>query len=424
MSEFEFISRLRRSLAGLPEEEIDKAVEYYEDYFAEAEGSEEEVSNRLGSPEEIAENIRREILGKPGQEEKAEEPQGSFTERGFETKKDRENYQEPDKFTALFQDSNYYQKEDYYDDKKERRKNRRFFTRLLWIFGIFWIIVFICIFVVILSMKDEEKAETKMDNIVMEQGAESFAHEEEDSVHGKDDGNTMIPDQNIESIKIKIQTGTVKIKAGTEFSLTVNKNTGNANIKSETEHGKWEIKEKETGSFLGSIKDLLKSGKGLSITVTIPEGFEAENLEIEVDAGTVKADSLLAKNADLEVDAGTITIEKFVEYQKADISVDMGKVSVSSGTVKNLKLECEMGTAEYAGTLTGENKISCDMGSVTLKLDDRERYTFVSKSDMGNINIDGKKVKGLDNEMNQGSGETKVTLSVDMGTITVTTGKE
>ena len=48
----------------------------------------------------------------------------------------------------------------------------------------------------------------------------------------------------------------------------------------------------------------------------------------------------------------------------------------------------------------------------------------MSKSDMGNINIDGKKVKGLDNEMNQGSGETKVTLSVDMGTITVTTGKE
>ena len=148
-------------------------------------------------------------------------------------------------------------------------------------------------------------------------------------------------------------------------------------------------------------------------------------LEIEVDAGKVAAESLLAKTAELEVDAGTITVEKLDVYEKADISVDMGKVSVSSGTVKNLKLECEMGTAEYTGSLEGENKISCDMGSVTLKLeDDKEKYTFLSKSDMGNISIDGEKMKGLDNEMKQGSGDTKVTLSVDMGTITVKTGKK
>ena len=47
MSQFEFISRLRRALAGLPEEEIDRAVEYYEDYFADAGVSDEEVTEKL-----------------------------------------------------------------------------------------------------------------------------------------------------------------------------------------------------------------------------------------------------------------------------------------------------------------------------------------------------------------------------------------
>ena len=43
MSQFEFVSRLRRCLAGLPEEEIDRAVEYYEDYCADAGESDEKV---------------------------------------------------------------------------------------------------------------------------------------------------------------------------------------------------------------------------------------------------------------------------------------------------------------------------------------------------------------------------------------------
>ena len=235
MSEFEFISRLRRSLAGLPEEEIDKAVEYYEDYFTEAEEGEEEVINQLASPEEIAENIRREVLGKSEKTGEAEEPQGNFTERGFETKQDREQYQEIDRFTSLSQSPKYDKKEEseesYYDEKKERRKNRRFFTRLFWIFGIFWIVVFLCIFMFVM-FKDSEEGDSMTQyeeetttareeaDTVMEQPAEEYSAHEETSVHAEDTMNTVVPDQNIESIKIKIQTGTVKIRTGTEFSLT------------------------------------------------------------------------------------------------------------------------------------------------------------------------------------------------------------
>ncbi len=125
MSQFEFVSRLRRCLAGLPEEEIDRAVEYYEDYFADAGESDEKVIEKLGSPEELAENIRRELSEK---QEKIngvkEEDQGVFTEHGFETKQDREHYQQLDKFTQLEKKENPFEKKEETKNNTENKEQR------------------------------------------------------------------------------------------------------------------------------------------------------------------------------------------------------------------------------------------------------------------------------------------------------------
>ncbi|MBR4879167.1 MAG: DUF1700 domain-containing protein, partial [Clostridia bacterium] len=56
-----FLKRLRDALSSLSEDEVRGAVEYYEEYFADA-GAENEadVIAALGSPEAVAENIIRE----------------------------------------------------------------------------------------------------------------------------------------------------------------------------------------------------------------------------------------------------------------------------------------------------------------------------------------------------------------------------
>ena len=59
MTKFEFLGDLSRLIADLPQEEIEQAMEYYEDYFEEAgEEKEEQVIKELGSPEKIAKMIR------------------------------------------------------------------------------------------------------------------------------------------------------------------------------------------------------------------------------------------------------------------------------------------------------------------------------------------------------------------------------
>lgn len=59
MTKYEFLGDLSRLLADLPEEERKQALHYYEDYFADAgEDNEQKVLTELGSPVEIAEQIK------------------------------------------------------------------------------------------------------------------------------------------------------------------------------------------------------------------------------------------------------------------------------------------------------------------------------------------------------------------------------
>jgi len=77
MEKKEFIARLTELLQNLPEEERAEAVNYYEEYFADAgESREAETIAELGSPEQVAATIRENLYGR-------EENGGVYTETGY-----------------------------------------------------------------------------------------------------------------------------------------------------------------------------------------------------------------------------------------------------------------------------------------------------------------------------------------------------
>ena len=64
MNRQEFLEKLRLLLGDLSEEEREEAIQYYEDYFADAGPEmEEQVIRELGSPEKVALMIREAIRG-------------------------------------------------------------------------------------------------------------------------------------------------------------------------------------------------------------------------------------------------------------------------------------------------------------------------------------------------------------------------
>lgn len=71
MTKQEYMSRLQKSLRRLPKDSFDEAMEYFEEYFAEAEDEQAAIEN-LGSPEEAAAQIIADLAW-----ENAEEPEKS-----------------------------------------------------------------------------------------------------------------------------------------------------------------------------------------------------------------------------------------------------------------------------------------------------------------------------------------------------------
>ncbi len=62
MNRLEFMNQLEKLLADIPDSERQEALQYYEDYFNDAGvESEQEVLESLGSPEKIAQTLKREI---------------------------------------------------------------------------------------------------------------------------------------------------------------------------------------------------------------------------------------------------------------------------------------------------------------------------------------------------------------------------
>lgn len=79
MNRSEFIRILRKELDRLPQDEIDAAVEYYEEYFDEAGPDKEaEIIKELGNPRKIANQIRSEY-----EVRKLDEEETSTTRKGL-----------------------------------------------------------------------------------------------------------------------------------------------------------------------------------------------------------------------------------------------------------------------------------------------------------------------------------------------------
>ena len=112
MGRVEFISELNMLLMDLPEEERVSAIQYYDDYFADAGKEEEEkVIQELGSPEKVAASIKADYYGT------------EFHEEEFDDKKYPEKY-EPGRDAKAEQEGSENQNAQYQQAQKKPWTNK------------------------------------------------------------------------------------------------------------------------------------------------------------------------------------------------------------------------------------------------------------------------------------------------------------
>lgn len=157
-----------------------------------------------------------------------------------------------------------------------------------------------------------------------------------------------------------------------------------------------------------------------SITVYVPEGFQFEEAEIELDAGILELGDLYAKEMSLEIGAGQITAD-YIETSKASVSVGMGEMDIDDMQVNRLDAEVGVGTLYITADIRENAKIECSMGEVELTVKGNETdFNYNVEAAIGNIDIGRSSYSGLAREKRINNGADKaMNVECSIGNISI-----
>ncbi len=232
--------------------------------------------------------------------------------------------------------------------------------------------------------------------------------------------------EGVRNIDIDISAGEVKIIRGDTFSITAD-HIIEDEMNTYVENGTWYISEDDRftkyGIFSFPSNWFIGWNKHISpkITITIPEGFSAGKLDVNIGAGVLTADSLKAEDGLLHVDAGKIKVDQLKISGKSECSVDTGEIVLQNVVLKNVRANCDVGSLHIDGEITGDNDITCGVGNVDLDLiGDYEDFNYNINCDIGNVKIDGKSYSGIDNQsVENNNSDNMLDLNCDIGHIDV-----
>lgn len=201
---------------------------------------------------------------------------------------------------------------------------------------------------------------------------------------------------NVKSLDIQFDYGEVNIVEGDTFMVSSDSLLEDGEFESVVLDGVWTIKEsinQKINIFGWKIPMLTFSGTDFlqEITITVPKGFIAENVHLELGAGVLKADVIRSNTGYFEVDAGEMSINQLEVSQESSYKIGTGYISLEDVEVNNITIDCGIGYVDIAGIVNGDNKVSSDIGAVNLDLvGDSDDYAYRIDSGIGNAIINGK----------------------------------
>ena len=138
------------------------------------------------------------------------------------------------------------------------------------------------------------------------------------------------------------------------------------------------------------------SDSAQDITITVPRGFDFENLEIHNAMGDMELHDIRAKTM----------------YLKAN----MGDINGTDLKTEGLHVENDMGDVELEGIFLKTTYIDNDMGDVDIRIfDDIRNYSYDAHCSMGNVKVNGEK----DQTTRTSHTEHEITVRNSMGDISL-----
>ena len=146
-------------------------------------------------------------------------------------------------------------------------------------------------------------------------------------------------------------------------------------------------------------------GSDIYVDVYVPEGWIFDNVNIDINAGTIYIDDILVEN-------------------NFEVNVDAGGLECYSYQAGNLIVEVDAGSANfYEGHCANSADLDCTAGSITLMLDEvYSVYDYEISTNVGMITVNGNTYGGLNTKQDISYGASKkIRANVDAGNIDIYT---
>jgi hypothetical protein len=207
-------------------------------------------------------------------------------------------------------------------------------------------------------------------------------------------------EENINALDFKMEYGLIKIVEGEEFSIAADGLFEDGHFESVVKNGVWTIREESTSKFKLfklNLPTVTVFGERFEpdIVITLPRGFKAEDIKLDMGAVRLEAESLSAESGSIAVGAGEARIRQLEIAKKASFDVGAGYMELGNAKLNNITADCGIGYLQLKGIVTGMNRLECGVGKIRMDLEgDVDAYSYEVETGIGNVRINGKNYFG------------------------------
>lgn len=185
----------------------------------------------------------------------------------------------------------------------------------------------------------------------------------------------------VESIYIDLSASEVEVKKGNEFKIEAS-NVSNNTFKSHVQNGNWYIEDKTVARIFNI------NNSNSKVIIYIPESFNAKEIRINMGAGQLIANKLIATTTDIKVGAG--------DFKIRDLKTD------------EINIDCGVGNIEINGIVSNNGYVKCGIGNVMLDLKGNEKdYNYHLNLGIGEVTLNDNNFSGVGNRVIDNTSESK-----------------
>ena len=162
------------------------------------------------------------------------------------------------------------------------------------------------------------------------------------------------------------------------------------------------------------------SNDDATLTLRIPEGKVFDEISVEIGAASFIVETeLVAKNMDIVIGAGKMInsqgVSNTLQAEELDLEIGAGSMEFCGIQAKELNLECGAGNMKISDVTVQHTDLDCGVGEIVMELSGREKdYAYEVDCGIGEVVIGESSYSGLGQSKMVNNGGNKF-LDIDCG---------